>query len=270
MAHVIIWDLETTPDLPAVARVNGFAEDDETAARSALGGKFAKLPHHAIACIGALVAERTDNGFRVRSLGAPHTGDRSEAELIRGFVDRIAELLPQMVGFNTCSFDLPVLRFRAMVHGVSAPGLAARPYFHRYTDACLDLCDVLASHDARGKVNLNDLCRTLQFAGKPQDIDGSEVDRYVQEGRIQDVANYCETDVVSTYRVWLRYELFRGGLGRDESEASEENLFGYIRQRLPVKPHLGYLLGQESAAAAPVLPFTFPEINREFRPESVG
>ena len=42
----------------------------------------------------------------VDALGAPHVGDRSERELIAAFVDRIAELKPQLVTFNGSSFDL--------------------------------------------------------------------------------------------------------------------------------------------------------------------
>ena len=70
----------------------------------------------------------------VDALGAPHVGERSERELIAAFVNKIAELKPQLVTFNGSSFDLPVLRYRAMVHKLSAAGLSARPYFHRYTD----------------------------------------------------------------------------------------------------------------------------------------
>jgi 3'-5' exonuclease len=32
----------------------------------------------------------------------------------------------------------------------------------------------------------------------------------VSAGQIEEVARYCESDVLNTYRVWLIYELFRG------------------------------------------------------------
>src|SRR5215213_622271 len=241
--HVLVWDLETIPDLPCVARVNGFDEADEAVAREKLGEKFPKLIFHRIVCIGALIAERIDGVWIVRSLGAPNIAERTEAELIQSFVDRIGEFRPQLVTFNGSSFDLPVLRYRAMINRVSAPGLAARNYWNRYTEDALDLSDALASFTSNGKTTLNDLCRALGFPGKPEDIDGGEVERYVCEGRIREVSGYCECDVASTYRVWLVHELFRGRLNRAEFEASEDNLLGFVQERVGAKPHLAHLLG---------------------------
>src|SRR5215203_4078209 len=99
--HVLVWDLETVPDLPCVARVHGLDHDDIEACREALGDKFPKLPFHQIACIGALIAERREGVWTVLSLGAPHVGDRTEAEIIDSFVGRIAEYRPQMVTFKS-------------------------------------------------------------------------------------------------------------------------------------------------------------------------
>jgi len=44
----------------------------------------------------------------------------------------------------------------------------------------------------------------LGVPGKPKGFDGGEVERYFCEGKIKEVADYCETDVVGTYQVWLR------------------------------------------------------------------
>jgi predicted PolB exonuclease-like 3'-5' exonuclease len=239
---VIVWDLETAPDAAAFARMQGTPDLEPAQAEEQMGERFQKLPLHSIACIGALIAERADGAWAVRSLGAPHVGERSEAELIRAFVDRIAERRPQLVSFNGHGFDLPVLRYRAMLHGVAAPGLARRPYFNRYSEDALDLCDVLASYDVRSRMSLDGLCRFLGLAGKPEGIDGSQVASLVKQGRIGEVAAYCETDVVNTYRVWLRYELFRGALSEDRFRRSEAALADTLRSRLGERPHLASLI----------------------------
>jgi predicted PolB exonuclease-like 3'-5' exonuclease len=238
---VLVWDLETVPDLAAVSRINGRDMSDEEA-EEFLGSKFPALPLHKIVCIGALIAQHRLQGWVVQSLGAPHIGNREEPELIAAFVDRIADLRPKLVSFNGHSFDLPVLRYRAMVNSVAAPSLEARGYFRRYSDEAVDLCDVLASFDGRAKISLDSLCRVLGLPGKPDDIQGKQVAGYVKDGRIQAVADYCETDVVNTYRVWLRYELFRGGLTKSEFGYSETALREFIQTRAAEKPHLAHFV----------------------------
>jgi predicted PolB exonuclease-like 3'-5' exonuclease len=161
MNSVIVWDLETIPDIQGFAAANGHNGKSDDEIRAAMGDKFPKHIYHSIICIGALIAHREEGRWEVDALGAPHIGERSEKALISSFVDRIAELSPQLVTFNGSSFDLPVLRYRAMVHGVAAPGLASRPYFNRYTEDAVDLCDVLSSFTSQGKATLHELCRVM-------------------------------------------------------------------------------------------------------------
>ena len=213
--------------------------DDEV--RAELGDKFPKLIYHSIVCIGALVAHRDDGHWIVDALGAPHRADRTEKELISSFVGRIAELTPQLVTFNGSSFDLPVLRYRAMVNGVAAPGLTMRPYFSRYSEDAIDLCDALSSFSAQGKATLHEICRVMGLPGKPDNISGADVEKYHREGRISEIAVYCESDILNTYRVWLKYELFRGRLSESEFQTSEANLSEYVKTHTNTKPCLaGY------------------------------
>jgi len=235
---VIVWDLETVPDLRGFAAAHGLVGKTDHEIRDALGSRFPKHIYHAIVCIGALVAHQNDDRWQVDALGAPHVGERTERLLISAFVDKISDLRPQLVTFNGNSFDLPVLRYRAMINEVSAPGLSARPYFNRYTEDALDLCDVLASFAPHTKPSLNELSRIMGMPGKPDDINGSEVERYFLEGQIKKIAEYCETDVVNTYRVWLRYELFVGRLSETCLAASEEDLAEFLEARAAKKQHL--------------------------------
>lgn len=244
---VIVWDIETVPDLKGFAAASDIEGKSDDEIREAIGDGFPKLIFHSIICIGALIAEHYDSAWHVRVTGAPHIGERSEKELIESFVSRIAELEPQLVTFNGSSFDLPVLRYRAMVHQVAAPGLFARPYFNRYTDDALDLCDVLASYNSRARGTLHEICRVFGLPGKGEGISGAMVDSYYRDGRLKEIAEYCETDVINTYRLWLRYQLFRGGLTSEQFKASERDLGVHIRERIASKPHLVGFFDREIA-----------------------
>jgi predicted PolB exonuclease-like 3'-5' exonuclease len=224
----MVWDLETVPDLEGFAQANGLIGKSSAEIRAVMGNDFPKLIYHSIVCIGALVASRTPNGYEVQVVGAPHVGQRTEKELIESFVNKIGQLSPQMVTFNGGGFDLPVLRYRAMIHGVFAPGMHNRAYYHRYTDDNVDLCDVLSSFSYGGKVKLDELSRIMGLPGKPGGMDGSQVEAYFNAGRIQEIADYCKSDVINTYRLWLRHELFRGRLDRSQFVFSEENVSAFI------------------------------------------
>jgi 3'-5' exonuclease len=121
--------------------------------------------------------------------------------------------------------------FETRSDGVAAPGLSQRPYFNRYTEDAIDLCDALSSFSSQAKATLHELCCVMGLPGKPDGMSGGEVEKYYREGRLREIAEYCESDVVNTYRVWLRYELFRGRLSLAEFQSSEANLLELIRTR---------------------------------------
>lgn len=225
MSYVLVWDIETVPDLEGFARAHGYKGKSENEIIELIGDGFPKHPFHSIICIGAIVGERRDGVWHTKAIGAPHIGDRSEHDLIKSFLARIDEISPQLVTYNGSSFDLPVLRYRAMIHHLSARGLFRRSYFNRFTEDALDLCDVLSSYGAATpKMKLDELCKLMGLEGKPDTIDGSRVADFYRQGRIKEISDYCVSDVINTYRLWLRYQLFKGELTHDEFKRSEDNL----------------------------------------------
>jgi hypothetical protein len=60
----------------------------------------------------------------------------------------------------------------------------------------------------------------------------------VLAGQIEEVARYCESDVLNTYRVWLVYELFRGSITADQFAWSETQAREFVVTRKSANPHL--------------------------------
>jgi len=225
---VLVFDLETVPDVRAFAVAEGLEGHPDWSVRRQMGEKVARQIFQRIVCIGSLLAMRGADGvWRPTELEAPHAGSTSERELIQDFVDRLGPLAPRLVTFNGQTFDLPVLRYRALMHAVRAPALVARPYFDRARDDMIDLCDLLSAQERHARVSLDELAHVLGLPGKPAGVDGGEVEAMVQQGRFADVANYCKSDVVNTYRAWLRYELFCGRLDEPQFAASEASLAAF-------------------------------------------
>jgi hypothetical protein len=71
----------------------------------------------------------------------------------------------------------------------------------------------------------------MGLAGKPQGVDGSQVEAMVNAGQIDEVARYCESDVLNTYRVWLLYEHFRGTITTAQLEWSEAQIREFVGGR---------------------------------------
>ncbi|SKA01363.1 hypothetical protein SAMN02745126_03134 [Enhydrobacter aerosaccus] len=226
---VLVFDLETVPDVEAFAAAEGLENHPVWSVRRQMGEKVARQVFQRIVCIGSLRAGRDQAGvWRPQAIDSPSLGQMPEPQLIQQFVDQLAQHRPLLVSFNGHTFDLPVLRYRAMMHRISAPGLAARAYFDRSGSDMVDLCDLLSAQERHARVSLQELARVLDLPGKPPGIDGAHVETMMQEGRVAEVASYCRSDVVNTYRAWLRYELFCGRLERKSFETSEKALADFL------------------------------------------
>ncbi len=228
MIPILVFDIETIPDVAGLRLLNGVSPEtsDADVAEMAFAARREKngsgfLAHHlhkiaAISCVF-----RDDDGFRVRSLGSTEDG---EARLVHDFFRVVDKYTPQLVSWNGGGFDLPVLHYRALIHGVSASrywemGNDDREfkwnnYLSRYHMRHLDLMDVLALYSGRANAPLDDLAKLCGFPGK-QGVDGSQVWDYYQQGRLPDIRDYCETDVVNTYLMYCRFRLMRGELTPD-------------------------------------------------------
>jgi len=224
MNNVFVFDIETIPDVESGRRLydlHGLSDEDTGKAmlhmrQQKTGSEFLPLHLHRICAISAVL--RHGDKVKVWSLGE---ADAPEAELVQDFFDGIDRFTPTLVSWNGGGFDLPVLHYRALQHGVSAPrywdtGRDDRDfkwnnYLSRYHERHTDLMDVLANYQMRANARLDEVATMLGFPGK-MGMSGARVWDAYQAGEIEGIRNYCETDVLNTYLVYLRFELMRGHL----------------------------------------------------------
>lgn len=223
--NVLVFDIETVPDVAGGRRLLGLPDtlDDASVAeamfqkrRQRTGREF--LPHHQQRVIAIAAVLRSGDRFRVWSLGDE---DADEAELIHRFFDGIERFTPDLVSWNGGGFDLPVLHYRALLHGVSAPrywdtgdddtAFRWNNYLNRFHARHTDLMDVLAGYQGRAVAPLDDVAALCGFPGK-LGMSGDRVWSEFLDGRLAAIRAYCETDVVNTWLVWLRFQLMRGRL----------------------------------------------------------
>ena len=149
-----------------------------------------------------------------------------------------------------------MLHYRSLQAGVQAPrywetgdednSFRYNNYLSRYHWRHLDLMDVLSGFQPRARAKLNDVAALLGFPGK-LGFSGDQVwDAYLA-GELAAVRRYCETDVLNTYLIYLRFQYLRGALDRAALEAEFERLRALLRAS--DEPHHAEFLKAWKAAA---------------------
>lgn len=224
--NVFVFDIETIPDIDAGRRLYNLGDlEDKDVGRvmfqkrlEQTNGESDFLQHYLHRIVAISVVFRHGDTVKVWSLGEP---DADEQELIRRFFDGIEKYTPTLVSWNGSGFDLPVLHYRTLLHGIDSPRywetgdsdqqFRWNNYLSRFHSRHTDLMDVLSAYQPRASAPLDGLSTILGFPGK-LGMSGADVWTQFLAGNIIEIRNYCETDVLNTYLVYLRWELLRGNL----------------------------------------------------------
>jgi predicted PolB exonuclease-like 3'-5' exonuclease len=246
--NTLVFDIETVPDADFGRRhlgLDGLADEAVVQAMFALrrertGHDFLPLHQHRVVAISC--ALRSREGLRLWSLGEE---DADEAELVGRFFDGIERYSPDLVSWNGSGFDLPVLHYRALRHGIAAPrywevGESDRDfrynnYLGRFHWRHIDLMDVLANYQMRGAARLDEVAVLLGLPGK-LGLSGDRVWGEWLAGRIGAIRDYCETDVLNTFLVFLHFERLRGRLDAQELQTEQQLVVETLRR--DGRPHL--------------------------------
>ncbi|MCD6034336.1 MAG: uncharacterized protein K0R63_77 [Rickettsiales bacterium] len=254
---LFVFDIETIPDTDAVFNLTGVQSDDPNELRQALtdyhlevtDGKnsFPRQPFHKVVAISFLEADIHYDGvkenYSFRTLRSGGNEESSEKELVQGFFHYLEKRKPRLISFNGRTFDLPVLKYRAMVHGIHAgwlyhSGDKWNNYMQRYSlEWHCDLLEALSDFGASARIKLNEVCSVLGLPGK-FGVDGSKVHELYDQKKIAEIRHYCETDVLNTYLLYLRFMQHRGQLTPTSYNDAVEDILAFIRKESHDRPYL--------------------------------
>lgn len=239
--NCLVFDIETIPDVALGRRLydlDGLPDEQVAKAMFALrrqstGGDF--LPYEQQRVVAISCALRSPAGFRVWSLGDVNS---TEAELVERFFDGIERFSPDLISWNGSGFDLPVLTLRALAAGVQAPrywetgdgdtAFRYNNYLSRYHWRHTDLMDVLSAYQGRARVSLQNAAYLLGLPGK-LGFSGAQVWDAWLAGNLVGIRQYCETDVLNTYLIYLRFQLMRGQFTRERYAEEVERVKALLR-----------------------------------------
>ncbi|BCD60721.1 MULTISPECIES: 3'-5' exonuclease [unclassified Nitratiruptor] len=226
---ICVFDCETIPDIELIRKNFEVEGEDFEAIHQALqqyeakaGTTFLPHPYHKVVAISAVFA---DDFGRFKKVGT-FPGD-DEKEIIESFLSYIDSKNPKLVSFNGRNFDIPMLLLRAMKYNLSCSAYFEQDnqmlnkskwenYRSRYSESFhLDLMDVLSNFGAARGLKLDTLCQMAGIPGK-FDVDGSQVLQLYYNNDLDKIQEYCESDVINTYLLFLKYELLKGGLSKEE------------------------------------------------------
>jgi hypothetical protein len=250
--NTLVFDIETVPDVALGRRLyglQGLADAQVAKAMFALrrqgtGADFLALEQHRVVAISC--ALRSREGFAVWSLGE---ADTPEGELVQRFFDGVEKFSPDLVSWNGSAFDLPVLTYRALLAGAQAPrfwetgeedpAFRYNNYQSRYHWRHTDLMDVLSGFQSRGRVSLKNMASLLGLPGK-LGFEGGQVWVAWLWGEVVAIRHYCETDVLNTWLIYLRFAQLRGQLSRAQHADELERVRTLLRASQ--EPHFAEFL----------------------------
>ncbi len=248
--NILAFDIETIPDTTGGRKIyeleHSLSDGDVAEAmfakrREKTGNDFIATHLQKVVAISAVYRNTQSDQLSIWSLG---TEESSEKEIVQNFFDGVDKHTPTLVTWNGSGFDLPVLHYRGLINGVQAPrywdlgeddrDFKWNNYIGRFHLRHTDLMDVIAGYNNRAFAPLDEIAVLLGLPGK-MGMSGAKVWDQYKAGEIKAIRDYCETDALNTYLVYLHWLRVRGHL----TDGGLQNEYDIVKAALEKgEPHL--------------------------------
>lgn len=213
-----VFDVETIPDFEFVRQVikNPETDDDELLIQASedlarnSSGFLPPMYHKMISWVGLWIE---NNGMPKQKVGWHGT---DEEEGLKKLFDALSTYKDfGLVHHNGRGFDLPLITYRALKHGLQMPKrLNHYDIKYRYSNENVDLLDEFSNYGASSWPKLKHLGYLIDIPFK-QTGEGNEVLKMFREDKLPKIEHYCYEDVMATYVVWLHLKYTVGDIDKE-------------------------------------------------------
>lgn len=244
-----VFDVESASDAALVSRMR-FPEEEKAGTltpyeavlkwkakiKEETGNDFLPYTYHIPT---AVVLAKVSEAFELLDIAALSEVTLRPAEIVERFWrgwERYGR--PTFVTFNGRTYDIPLMELSAFRYGISIPGWFSpmgrnydQPRRRFNQSAHIDLQDIFTNFGTTrfsGGLNL-----AAGIIGKPgkMDIRGEMVDQMHQEGKFQEIEDYCRCDVLDTYFVFLRTRVLMGYLTLSDEQRLVDSVKYWLEER---------------------------------------
>lgn len=245
---ICVLDIETIPDTYLLAQNFGFDGDELTICTHAFahqaqksGSEFLPIPFHRIISVSSVLCDDFGHFIKVGNFGLKASEaymqstrdlqalNNLESGILRDFWEWFNAKQPSIVSFNGRGFDMVALTLRAMRYHIQAGAYFEinnpqynknkwENYRQRYAENFhTDLLDSLSGFGAVRGLTLDSVCKMCGIVGK-YDVSGSQVHEIffdphlTNKEALEKIQEYCQSDVLNTYWLYLKYLLLKGEL----------------------------------------------------------
>ncbi len=234
--YICIFDCESIPDSELIRKSFGFEGSDLEVSLKAIesekeksGSEFLPLPFHKIISICAVISDNFGRFIKVNKIDG-----ENEKDMICNFFDFIEKHRPRLVSFNGKNYDMPLLVLRALKYNIKACAYLDTQsdkwnnYKTRFSE--LKHCDLFEVLGAFRGLRLDTICQMADLPGK-YDMSGDLVMNLYYENKFEKIHEYCESDTLNTYMLFLKYELIKGNLNENDYADFLDLMRTYLQEK---------------------------------------
>ncbi|MCX2683201.1 3'-5' exonuclease [Campylobacter sp. MIT 21-1685] len=245
--YICTFDCESIPDAQLIRKTLGFEGNDEEVSLQAIqwqkehnGNEFLPLPYHKIVSICAVISNNFGSFIKVNKI----EGD-DEQTMIDNFFAFIEKHEPKLVSFNGKNFDMPLLVLRALKYGIKAGAYldTTSDKWNNYKTRFSEIkhCDLFECFGSSRGMSLNLLSALNDLPGK-YDICGSDVIKLYYHNEFEKIHQYCESDALNTFILFLKYERMKGNVNDEDYTHSLYLMKEYLQNKKQERDYVGFFL----------------------------